>query len=943
MEEYFGVSEEKLLQYYDLNSLHPSESWQKNSTKLIDLSKWQDTVPITDNSYDILKDLISQQQNWRDHNDMNNPCINKDLILDPLHNEKIVPILNMNNIPIKEQSEYLINNKSFDVIKFLKTIHDKDSFDDLSRSLDNLDMNLQNQSNELKLLVQENFTKYVKVKNRLDQIYQNFSIAEDNSTESTNTINVETLNNKVEEEVMATHMKLKPLLDTSKKISNYQLTKIFIEENREFIDSTKVLKSHLLKNDYKSLMLDYSKTLATYNEIILLYETHSLPIPAIVSKIWSEVEKIVGTYRKQIWNSLINIEDKNDTDFLVLISKFLDLDLKDSNPILEWILTRLGNFQVQIDEISSDMKEKLLQTQKSILANFNGKEGESVELIHYLSINRGIHLNISSNEVNNNQSGSNKIKTSGYSIDNESDASNLITFQGLTDSSIIVEMWLQMLRLIKLLEAKSLEFIEFWEHVEKFLDGTYQNSLLNDKKKENILIGELNSIDDYKNFLFLEDSQTNDIRRRGDAIIDLISSKLLAFFQSSQSNLLNGSQEMINKSNTETHVVKGNVIDYGFIPPNANGLSCLRYLPKIVEPILKFTTELAQLNISAKSVDQLREVVSVVLDCSVGAISATKLRDISNFYKLEDWHLYETAILRYNDRDTIEYGVTQFPEIVRAFQEYSIKTVRDLLFSFEKLPILNGISIVSYPSKQLLSNVEMQQIVSMESVLEAILKNAAKDKDNPRNSHTILTLTNLQYIREVTFQQILQYFDDAFEWNLKDKNLELFNLLSKMEQSIFGNYLSDLKINLRDILEVKFREISWATYTSNSFRVSDYIIEGLMILINVHSECFRIGPQLINKILQETQIFIAKYLFESFKPFVGNISSDGLLQVTVDLQFFQTVLDQLLEKDTKITLAACLQNCFQNNTDRLQKCIHETETIVQSNLTKTSIQFAAFK
>lgn len=95
--------------------------------------------------------------------------------------------------------------------------------------------------------------------------------------------------------------------------------------------------------------------------------------------------------------------------------------------------------------------------------------------------------------------------------------------------------------------------------------------------------------------------------------------------------------------------------------------------------------------------------------------------------------------------------MTQFPEIVTSFQEVSIKTTRDLLFAYEKLPIINGISVVSYPSKQLLTGIEIQQIISMEAVLEAILKNAAKDKDNPRNSHTILTLTNLQYFRECAF------------------------------------------------------------------------------------------------------------------------------------------------------------------------------------------------
>ena len=99
-------------------------------------------------------------------------------------------------------------------------------------------------------------------------------------------------------------------------------------------------------------------------------------------------------------------------------------------------------------------------------------------------------------------------------------------------------------------------------------------------------------------------------------------------------------------------------------------------------------------------------------------------------------------------------------------------------------------------------------------------------------------------------------------------------------------------------------------YTSNSFRVGDYIIEALMILIVVHSECFRIGPQLIHKILIETQIFIARYLFEAFKPYVGNLSNDGSLQIIVDLEFFQKVMGPLLEKDTEANIKGVLTKLF---------------------------------
>ncbi|CCE61224.1 hypothetical protein TPHA_0A01410 [Tetrapisispora phaffii CBS 4417] len=943
----FDITENQLLDFYELNSLDPKDSWLSNSTKTTDLSKWQNVSDFQDESYEILKDLMNQKI-LDNNNPSNNSQINNDIVADPLNNKKMLEVLNMNKIPLEMQSNFLINNKKFDVIKFLKVIHDKDSFEDLSQSLDNLDNNLKNQSKELRMLIQDNFTKYVKVKNRVDQIYENFS-SQDRSN-SRNSIDIEALNGKLDDAVKATNQRLKPLYESANKIANYEKAKTFFEENKLYINSPKLLRTYLEKKEYRSLMVEYLNALNNYNELKVSYEKHNIKLPTIITRIHLENEKLIESYRCHIWEDLLNLEnDVTQEQFLQLISKLLDLDCNQGNPILKWISKRLDSFITQFEELSVEFRGKIINSGKAILSNFKDSSEDAVDLSHYLSVETisndySSSFKETSEDINHNNSMSNnrnvnELVTSDKKF-NENRKLGVLPIEFLTDSSIIIEMWLLILRYIDLIEKCSRQFIEFWDHVEKFMDGSYKSILLNDKKKENIL-GNMDTIDNYMNHLTIDEQHVREVRLRGQNMIELISLKIADIFESTQATLL---LENINqKSDKDNQATEKSTGDFGFVPPYANCLSCLRYLPRIVGPILRFSTELAQLGISSHSVEILKELTTVVLTRTVDAISATKLRDISNFYKLEDWQVYQTVPLDVETKKSVEYGITQFPEIVRIFQELSIRTIRDILFSFEKLPVFNGISIVSYPSKKLLANVEMQQIVSLESVLEAILKNAAKDKDNPRNFHTILTLTNLQYIREVTFTHTLQYFDEAFEWNLKSKNLELFNLLVKMEQSIFGNYLSDLKINLRDILEMKFREISWATFTSNSFRVSDYIIEGLMVLVTVHSECFRMGPQLINKILKETQIFISKYLFESFKPLIGNISSDGLLQITVDLQFFQSVLTDLLENDTKVTLTACLQNCFQNNTTKMKKCIQETTPIVEANLTRTSTQFAAFK
>lgn len=925
----FDITDNKLQDCYNLKTLDPSESWEQDSRLLINLDKWQGISPNEDNSYEILKDLLIQQQNTNALEtalSLNDASLNH--VRDPLNNERMLPLLEQLGIPEHDRLKYLINSKKFDVKAFLREIHKRDSFEDLSYSLDNLDKTLQEQSQDLNELVQMNFTKYVRIKNRLDQIYEQFSEKSNGSSDrdETKQLDVNSLSEKVDESIRVTTMKLKPLLKSSNKLNSYQFTKKFIEENKEYFNLPKILKKYLEKNDYANLMFEYARAKEMHQDLKSDYTVedsingseNSKHVPKVIEKIWAEVQGIIDNYRQRAWRNLITpSNDESQQSFLPLISKLLDLKIEE-NPIMAWITTRLDNYETQLEEISSHMLPKIIQCRQKILQNGidNNEDTSSaivdgVDLSHYLFINQF---------------------SQGVGIRSNSQLATVSGFHGLTDSPLIVEAWLVFLKYINSLEDVCTKFIEVWEHVQNFLSGVYQTSLLNDKKKDDILI-DGDAMDDHKESLQLEDVQMKEIRSLGEHFVSLFYNKLLTFFQSSQDE-----SELGKAGSKETGVPS----DYGFIPPRANGLSCLRYLPKMIEPLLKYITELAQLGISSKSMDGSRKIASIITDRCIGAIASTKLRDIANFNKLEDWTVFETVKGTVGSLE-FEYGVTQFPEMVLLYQDFSIKVVRDLLFAFERLPAFNGISVVSYPSRQVLTAVEIQQLISMEKVLEAVLNNAAKDKHNPRNSHTILTLTNLQYIREVTFPQILQIFDDAFEWNLREKRLELFTLLSKMESSIFGNYLSDLKVNLRDVLDGKFSEVSWATYSSNSFRAGDYIIEVLMLLVTIHSECFRIGPQLIHRILREAQIFISKFLFESFKPFIGNLSSDGLLQVTVDLQFFQRVLGPLLEKDTEVTLTACLQNCFQNNIERMQRCVKETEPIVSANLARTSIQFAAFK
>lgn len=979
----FELNDGQLKAMYNLKTLEPHQSWADDSTSHLDMSRWQeDATLLEERPYEFLREVMyEERQCLKEGGSIE---ASQDLaqramrVRDPLNGKHILEALEALQIGNNQRPRYLVNDKHFDDKVFLRDLHKRDSFEDLSRALDRLDRDLQEQQGDLRELVAQNFTQYVHIKNRLDRIYKGFNEKFGKTDDSPNSL-INDLQDRVDESVRVTTQKLKPLLEYSDLLNNYQKTKQFIEDNRQFFNLPKILRRCLEDGNYSEFLIEYSKGKELYQEITLtsaspkeigkepskelMYLTNnslvslnnSQQIPKVIQAVWLKVSQILSDYKSNLWDILLQKQNETDimmianksvntshsissSHFISIISKLIDLSI-DESPIEKWINSRMDDLETHVTDTANNMLMKIIQQQALIVTNNHHKTALSnddftiidVDLLYYTNITQLFH-ETRAQEIED-------TLASGTEVN--ADIQNLTGGQSLPDSSSIVEMWLLILSYVTQLQNICKSFIQTWEHVEKFLDGTYQNILINDKRKENILFINNYDLNNYESILILNDEQKKNIRSRAESFISLLSAKLISFFQASQKTLSSSNTNAIDNGIIDMTKDAGNPEDYGFLPPHANGLSCLRYLSRIVEPILHFNTQLAQLAISSNCTDTIRKVTNIVIERSIGAIYSTRLRDISNFHLLENWEI--SQMVNKNSDERLEYGITQFPQIVTAFQKYSLATIHRILFAFERIPASNGVAILNYPSRSLLTGVEVQQIISMEAVLESILKIATKDKDNPRNPHTILILTNLQHIREETFPKIINFFDESFRWNLKSKNLEIFNLLGKMESSIFGNYLSDLKIELRDVLEEKFYEIDWPTYTSNSFRIGDYIIEALMVLITVHSECYRIGPQLINNILTETQVFISRYLFESFKPYIGNFSSDGLLQMTVDLIYFQKVLGNFLEKDTAITLRATLQNCFQNNDDRLDRCIREVSPIVEANLSRTSVQFAAFK
>lgn len=474
--------EDEILKQYQLTTLNPS-SWDSCTVYSHSIAD-DSTLTYKQQLEDVIIDDIRNKPDLIDPIDALNP---KRKIKNILHER------GMNEIPNEEILKLSIGSKSFNSKIYLKLIHKDDSFNELINSLNSLEKSIEYQNNELKLLIQQEYLRFVRSKTLLDDVLNQFQkkgfvIEDDNNV-------LKGLKGSMNESNKETALLIKPII--SSKLKEEKLVKAieFIEKKKFFFNLSKNLKNSLQINDYDEFIRDYKKAKNLREDDNDLNNDEN---NKILDKIWENIELIVDSYKKNLWKLLTN--DSNNDDFLKIIKKLLELGEID-NPILDWIEFKSKSLLVKFNETFNRYHDKILNVQLNIL----------------------------------------------YTIDQE----YYTTFKGvltrnvqLLDYTSVIEMWLLITKLFDDIDSLIKEFIRFWNNVENFINGDYKEKLIS------------NYVDEDSNFLNFQNYEIDDIKLKGEKFIDQIIHKLIRFFNSTQDTLKQLSHPKTESSNEFTGLIK---------------------------------------------------------------------------------------------------------------------------------------------------------------------------------------------------------------------------------------------------------------------------------------------------------------------------------------------------------------------------------------------------
>ncbi|ODV63849.1 exocyst subunit SEC5 ASCRUDRAFT_67911 [Ascoidea rubescens DSM 1968] len=857
-----GPDDDTLLKFYQLSTLSP-QSWDDSISA--DFSYSELDFRDVDKAAVLLKKLTDDQKSIQflvaDEPD---PLGYYDSTIDILRQKNILATSSVDELnrinDIKQK--FFISSKNFNTKLFLKTLHNNDSFNQLNNSLDYLESSIAKQSEELKYLVQKEFARFVKAKSSLDRVFEEFihsGLSDSNNSNGLNDSN-ESLVQKNELQNLKDSLNLanakassiiKPIIDNKQKEQHIKAALKFVEQNKYLFDLPKTLLNYIESDDYESLIEDYKKgkdfistsiypttpnsaTINHFDTDVLLPDNFTISqahSQRVLDRIWEEVEAIVDSYRKDTWD-LLSKTNLNDNNYINLISKLLELGVED-NPITAWINSQYRSIYDEINEVFEKFIEKIILFQKTVLNTTNSTDVSFIQSV------------CTSNDADENDSKSNENKSSDRINNNNSSSLN----HGLVDSTNVTEMWLVIKRLIDDMVVKqSNKIIQFWNQCELFLNRKLQSTLPRGYQNESEV------------HLHLQDYEISNIKRNTENLIKLLCSKLQAFFSSTQKDL---NQILSKKYSLEVFKITDNLTpssltEYGFLPPFANSVGTLRYLNKFLISISVSFIKLGNLKIN-DSAKTLQNTHSNIVHYFVEAICATWFNDSSAFNVIEH-HSLSISLSYYLNMDNLEENIlskNSFPDLIFNYEKIMISNIKNILYikdhlskkieDFKKNSFINDnksseeldnvnldsdIQILSYPSQRFLSLVHDMFLQSLKILLDSLLKrikNGQLLKQNKESSkllfsvdsHTatitdlvkLLTINNLLKLNNQIVPGTIKFYDEIFKSNFTGQSLDIWNILSSMENFVFESYCEEKKKKLSLVLAKGISNYNWSTET----------------------------------------------------------------------------------------------------------------------------------
>ncbi|CDS00803.1 related to Exocyst complex component Sec5 [Sporisorium scitamineum] len=820
-------------------------------------------------------------------------------------------------LPKDVKTQTSLSSKAFDPKVFLSTIHPDATFADLSHGIQHLKSSIDQRSEALKVLVEDNFDRFVAVKATTDGVYREMRDTESGPLQPQADYGVATLNNVLANASAKADQVFMPVLENNLKTIKLRSTLGVFERSKFFFNLPGSLCESVEMGRYDVALRDYKKgkyLLDSRPGQLLAVGSAKQPESAggarndiqqkrVFAKVWDTVEVTMKDMQSRLTAQLReqrrSVDEQEKT-----IEILLELDPTD-DPV-----------SIFLDAQHQHLRSVMRKTFDTGVARIEA--------------------------VRSAQRPSN----SSADRDRAKDLQKSMRLTGRMDASFDkcagADSWKALYELVKALsETITGSLPSFWRVAKNHAEGKFT--------KSRTRLGGSSSA------AATTQGTTMSVQNKAWAVeaLDAYISLVSHLFSLTDMSIL------------VRQPLPTQLPDW--VPVGTSSPTAAHYMREMLTQLVEACNDLASLGITSAS--SLRGLLTNARFSFVQVLCMLWQQDAKLFHMLEDWtlnpdeqattlHLRELAAFHKNNaRQAFHLAGGRSASTPPSALEASRKnrhgeqpvapefTARikgaflDALYAF-----LDGLVHLAFSEY---SPLEPRTALSVQSVPGhpgSVVD--VKDLD----TRVLLSVTNLSHLSRVVIPSLVKQFADAYAVSMDDDLATLTEVSTQLDTILFNDYIKRKSALVSEILSygILSSGIDWSSIPKPS-TVHPFIYQALLSLVQVHAHVRSIAKPLVSRTITTLVDHLASTTLDSFHR-IPRFGLGGMLQATLEIEFLHQTLSAFISTHAEQLLKQVYETISQKykrvdaaEKDRLQAELERVKQILVQSRKATALEFLCFR
>jgi len=233
-----------------------------------------------------------------------------------------------------------------------------------------------------------------------------------------------------------------------------------------------------------------------------------------------------------------------------------------------------------------------------------------------------------------------------------------------------------------------------------------------------------------------------------------------------------------------------------------------------------------------------------------------------------------------------------------------------------------------------------------------VLRNEGAVSPRDRDTRILVSVSNLSHLRSHVIGAWSKQFEDAYHVSLATEQQRLLGLCAQLDAALLDDSVRRKGEHIRSILHTGILEsgIMWGAAPRPS-AVSPFIYQALLFLVQVHAQIRATVPALVSRVIVALVDIMADVTLEAYSR-VHTFNMGGMLQATLEIEFVHQTMAYHVSPRAEATLKHVYETISQrysasaaarNESSSLQRELEGVKHTLIASRKATALEFMCFR